>query len=180
MFPPNIMVKNLKKINNESIPNMVSSTQRIARLSIFTTLTIVGSFIHLPSPIQSVAFDSSPGFFAALYFVIWEGALISGIGHMVTSIISGFPLGVYHLPIAFSMALAGGTIGLINKLNKKWGFIPAIILGIAVNTASVVLVVPLIGWAGAIAFIPSLLLSASLNGILAVIVFLGIKGKKLF
>jgi uncharacterized membrane protein len=174
------LVKNLKKINNKQIPTMVSSTQRIARLSIFTALSVVGSFIHPPSPISSVAFDSSPGFFSALYFGIWEGTLISGIGHIITSIINGFPLGVYHLPIALSMALAGGAIGLINKLNKKWGFIPAIILGIIINTASVVVVVPLIGWEGAIAFIPSLLLSASLNGILAVIVFLGIREKKLF
>jgi uncharacterized membrane protein len=167
----------MTKNNKNSTPNKTSSTLRIARLSIFTALSVVGSFIHPPSPIQSVAFDSSPGFFAALYFGIWDGALISGIGHLVTSIINGFPLGVYHLPIALSMAFAGGVIGLINKFNNNWGFIPAIIIGVAINTAAVVLVVPLIGWAGAIAFIPSLLLSASLNGIIAALAFVGVKGK---
>ena len=116
-------------------------------------------------------------FFAALYFGVWDGALISGIGHIVTSIINGFPLGVYHLPIALSMALAGGAIGVVNKLHKKWGFIPAIIVGVAINTAAVVLVVPLIGWTGAISFIPSLLLSASLNGFIAALAYVGVKGK---
>ena len=170
------MGENMTKSTINSTPNKISAL-RIARLSIFTALSVVGSFIHPPSPIQSVAFDSSPGFFAALYFGVWDGALISGIGHIVTSIINGFPLGAYHLPIALSMALAGGAIGAVNKLHKKWGFIPAIIVGVAINTAAVVLVVPLIGWTGAIAFIPSLLLSASLNGIIAALAYVGVKGK---
>jgi uncharacterized membrane protein len=149
----------------------------VARISLFTALSVIGSFIHPPSPIQTVAFDSSPGFFAALYFGAFDGSLVSGIGHIVTAVINGFPLGVYHFPIAFGMALAGGAMGLINRMNKRWGFIPAVIAGVAINTASVIAVVPLLGWGGALAFVPFLLLAASLNGVIAALVYVAVRGK---
>lgn len=155
------------------------NTLRVARISVFTALCVIGSFIHPPSPIQTVAFDSSPGFFAALYFGALDGALATGIGHIVTSIINGFPLGVFHLPVAFGMALAGGAMGLVNRINKKWGFIPAAITGVAINTAFVVAVVPLIGWAAALAFVPFLLLAASLNAIIAALAYVGVRARRI-
>jgi uncharacterized membrane protein len=154
-----------------------SATWIVARIAIFSALTVVGSFIKTPSPIPSVAFDSSPGFFAALYFGVVDGALICGIGHIVTSVISGFPLGVFHIPIAIGMALAGGAIAIVNRLNKKWGFIPGLIAGVAINTASVVFAVPVITWAGALAFTPILLLGASLNAIVAALAYVALRGK---
>lgn len=150
-------------------------TLRVARISVFTALCVIGAFIHPPSPIQTVAFDSSPGFFAALYFGALDGALATGIGHIVTSIINGFPLGVFHLPIAFGMALAGGAMGLINRVNKKWGFIPAAVTGVAINTALVVVIVPLWGWVVAVALVPFLLLAASLNAVVAALAYIGVR-----
>jgi len=154
-----------------------SKSQRIARLSIFSALCVIGSFIHPPSPIPTVAFDSSPGFFAALYFGALDGALVSGIGHIITSLINGFPLGMLHLPIALGMAIAGGATGLVNKVNYKWGFIPATIIGIAINTALFAIAIPAIGWTAALTFAPFLLLAATLNGIVAALVYVGVRGK---
>jgi uncharacterized membrane protein len=150
-------------------------TLRIARLAIFSALSVAGSFIHPPSPIQTVAFDSAPGFFAALFFGALDGALISGIGHICTSIVNGFPLGFLHFPIALGMALAGGVMGLVNKANKRWAFIPATLAGIAINTVLFVLVIPTMGWAAALAFVPFLLLAASLNAAVAALTYIGVK-----
>jgi uncharacterized membrane protein len=152
-------------------------TLRVARLSLFSALSVVGSFIHPPSPIQTVAFDSAPGFFAALYFGALDGALINGIGHICTSIINGFPLGILHLPIALGMAIAGGVMGLVNKANYKWSFIPATVSGIAINTGLFVVVIPTIGWATALAFVPFLLLAASLNAVVAALAYIGVRGR---
>lgn len=152
-------------------------SQRIARLSIFSALCVIGSFIHPPSPIQTVAFDSSPGFFAALYFGALDGALVCGIGHIITSLINGFPLGWLHVPIALGMAIAGGAMGLVNKVNYKWGFIPATLVGVAINTALFAIVIPAIGWIAALTFVPFLLLAATLNGVVAALVYVGIRGK---
>ena len=152
-----------------------SKISRVAILSIFSALCVVGSFIHPPSPIQTVAFDSLPGFFVALYFGALDGALVCGIGHLCTSIINGFPLGILHIPIALGMALASGAMGLVNKTNRRWGFIPATIAGITVNTALFVVVIPTLGLPAALAFVPFLLVAASLNAGIAALVYIGVR-----
>jgi len=156
---------------------------RIARIAIFTALAVVGSFIK-PNPASSIAFDSFAGFFVALYFGTFEGAFVCGLGHLATATVSGFPLGVLHLPIALGMALAGAAIGLTNKLHKNWGFIPALVIGVAINTA---MVFPLAPWLGgatldeglliAYGLAPVLLTVAALNAIAAGIVFFALRGK---
>lgn len=155
----------------------VLSAYRVARISIFSALCVIGSFIHPPSPIQTVAFDSAPGFFAALYFGPIDGFLVAGIGHVITSVVNGLPLGILHLPIALGMASAGGVMGFVNKLNCRWGFIPAAVCGIAINTALFVIAVPAMGWVAAIAFIPFLLLASTVNGALATLAYVSVRGR---
>jgi len=167
----------LKKSCEPLVSRRVPKAYRVARISVFSALSVIGSFIHPPSPIQTVAFDSSPGFFAALYFGPVDGASVSGIGHVVTSIINGFPLGILHLPIALGMAATGAAIGLTNRVNQRWGFVAASVVGVAVNTALVVLAVPALGWAAALSFLPFLFLAASLNGIVAALAYVGVRGR---
>ena len=158
-------------------------SMRIARIAIFTALAVVGSFIK-PNPASSIAFDSFAGFFVALFFGAFEGALVCGFGHLATATISGFPLGVLHVPIALGMALAGAAIGLTNKVNKKWGFILALTIGVTINT---IMVFPLAPWLGGATFneglliasglAPTLLIVASLNAAAAGLVFVALRGK---
>jgi len=156
-----------------------SPSMRIARIAIFTALCAVGSLIKIPSPVGSLAFDSAAGFFAALYFGVFEGAMVSGIGHMATAVVSGFPLGYLHLPIALGMALAGGSVGFINKANKTWGFIPALTVGVIINTAFTFVVVPdpNYGLSIALAFIPFVFAAAVLNVVVAGLSYVGLRGK---
>jgi uncharacterized membrane protein len=151
-------------------------TYRLARIAVFSALSVVGSFIHPPSPIQTVAFDSSPGVFAALYFGVADGALVSGIGHIVTSIINGFPLGILHLPIALGMAAAGAAMGFINRLSRR-AYFAAVLTGVAINTSLVVVVVPVLGWAAALSFLPFLLLASVLNALIAALAYVGVRGR---
>lgn len=127
----------------------------------FAALSVVGSFIHLPSPVPTVAFDSAPGFFAALYFGPLDGFCVLGLGHLATAIVNGFPLGILHLPIALGLAVAGAAVG---KINKKWNVFPAVATGIAINTALVVLAIPVLGVAATLSFTPLLFLAACVNG----------------
>ncbi len=169
-----------KKGSETSLSRRVPRTYRLVRISVFSALSVIGSFIHPPSPIQTVAFDSSPGFFAALYFGALDGAVVSGIGHVVTSIINGFPLGILHLPIALGMAAAGAAMGFINRVNRTWGVVAAVVTGIAINTGMVILMVPMFGWGAAIAFLPFLLLAAALNGVTAALAYLAVRGRLRF
>lgn len=155
----------------------VPKTYRIARITVFSALSVVGSFIHLPGPIQTVAFDSAPGFFAALYFGPLDGAAVSGIGHLATSTVNGFPLGILHFAIAVGLGVAGAVIG---SLNQRWNFMGAIVVGIAINTGLIVLAVPALGWAGVISFLPFLFLAAWANGFVACVVYLSLRGRPLF
>jgi uncharacterized membrane protein len=170
----------MNKRSQETFAPRVPSTYRLARIAVFSALSVVGSFIHAPSPIQTVAFDSSPGFFAALYFGPLDGALICGIGHVVTSIINGFPLGIFHLPIAAGMAGAGATMGFMNRFNHKVSFVAAVVTGITVNAGLVVVVVPELGWAAMFALLPFLFLAASMNGIVAALAYVGARGRLRF
>ncbi len=155
---------------------------RIARIAIFTAITIVGSYIK-PDPASSIAFDSFAGFFVALLFGATEGALVCGLGHLSTAVISGFPMGILHVPIALGMAIAGAAIGSTNKLNRM-AFVPALAIGVAINTVMVFPMAPLLGPtfdAGLIvatALAPALLIVATLNAVLAGIVYIALRGKK--
>lgn len=150
---------------------------RLVRISMLSALSVVGSFIHPPGPIPSVAFDSSPGFFAALYFGAQDGALVCATGHIITSVINGLPLGILHLPIALGMAVAGWMVGLVNRANERWGYIAAVPVGIVINSGLAVVLIPTFGLAVALGFLPFLFIAASLNGLVAVFAYLGVRGR---
>jgi uncharacterized membrane protein len=145
---------------------------RVARISVFCSLSVIGSFIHFPGPIQTVAFDSAPGFFVALYFGAFDGAVVAGIGHVATSIVNGFPLGLLHIPIALGLALAGGVIGLVNK---RWNGLAATCAGVALNTGLIVIVIPVLGLPATLSFLPFLFLAAALNGFVALAAYTTIR-----
>jgi hypothetical protein len=76
------------------------------------------------------------------------------------------------------MMLAGVAIALSVKMNNKWGFIPGIIAAVIINT---VVVFPLAPWLGgievSIALTPALIVAASVNAILAAVVYVAVRGK---
>lgn len=163
---------------NPQIQKHLSKTKRVAAMAIFTALAVVGSYLTIPSPIASLAFDSCAGFFAALYFGLYEGAFVCGVGHLATAVVHGFPYGWLHLPIALAMALAGISIALAVKMNKNWGFIPGIVAAIIINT---VVVFPLAPWlgglVGAVALVPALVFGASVNAVIAAVAYVGVRGR---
>lgn len=152
----------------------------MARWAVFSALSVVGSFIPFPSPVGTIAFDSFPGYLAALYFGILDGAVICGVGHLATAIVHGFPLGIWHLLIAFGMTAVGAIVGLTNKIiGRPWGFAPATVAGIAVNTALFPLAAPVVGWLGALLLIPFLAAASTLNGVLAMLIFIAVRRRKI-
>lgn len=161
-----------------NLPRQPSTTMRVAVMATFTALAVAGSYIPIPGPIPSLAFDSLAGFFVALYFGVFEGAFVCGAGHMATAIVHGFPFGWLHLPVAIAMALAGVAIALAVKMHRKWGFVPGIIAAITINT---VVVFPLSPWLGglevAMILVPGLVLAASINAIIAAVAYVGVRGK---
>lgn len=158
-------------------PKPVMRTPRsyqLTRISALSALSVVGSFIHLPGPVQTVAFDSAPGFFAALLYGPLDGAAVCGLGHIATSIVNGFPLGILHLPIALGLALAGAGMG---SFNRKFGLFPGVAIGIIINTILIVIAVPALGWQATLSFLPFLALAAIANAVVASIAYRSLKDR---
>jgi uncharacterized membrane protein len=150
---------------------------RVARISALAAMSVIGSFIHLPGPITTIAFDSAPGFFAALFFGAGDGAIVCALGHLATSTINGFPLGILHLPIAIGLGAAGAAIGTINRFEYRLSYVPALLAGIAINTGLVVIVAPSMGWDATLSLIPFLLLASTINAIVAGATYVAVKGR---
>ncbi len=155
---------------------MHSKTRTLARVAVFSALCVIGSFIPFPSPVGTIAFDSFPGFLASLAFSCWEGALVCFIGHLATSIIHGFPLGLLHIAIAFGMGLAGFLTGFIKE---KAGVLPGCVCGVVVNVLLFPLATPVMGFSGALLLTPYLAVASSLNMFLAALIYGILKRVKL-
>ena len=79
------------------------NTRTLVLTALFIALSLVGSHIKI---FGSIAFDSLPGFLAALLLGPMYGAAIGFLGHLFSALTSGFPLSVpMHLVIAVTMAI---------------------------------------------------------------------------
>jgi len=153
-------------------------TRQLARIGLFAGLSVVGSFLQIPSPVSTVAFDSFAGFLSALLFGPAEGAAVIFIGHLATSSVHGFPLGILHVPIALGLALDAYLVGLLNSRGRFF-FVPAAALGVAINTLLFVLAVPVLGWESSVAFVPFLFVASAANVLLASFLYVAVRSRLL-
>ncbi|MGM0369467.1 MAG: ECF transporter S component [Bacillota bacterium] len=148
-------LSNRNKINN------------LVKISLLIALAGVGSYIKFPSPVGSIALDSLSGYLGVLFLGIKPGGVILLIGHLLSSFLSGFPLGALHLVIAVLMVSCGGVLGYLKQKNNYI----AIIITILCNGILLPgLLAPLLGVGFTIGLIPVLLLSSTANILLAVII----------
>ena len=95
----------------------MTHTKTIAVMALFVALSFIGSYLRI---FGTIAFDSLPGFLAALLLGPAYGALIGFLGHLFTAFNSGFPLSVpLHIAIAISMAITMYGYGLAYKVFIK-------------------------------------------------------------
>ena len=166
------------KLEEDSKSTSVKVIKRIAVIAVFIALSAVGALIKIPSPWNTVALDSAAGFFSALAFGNLTGMLVIGIGHLLTSALSGFPL---SLPIHLMVAIAMAVFAVLFRLtNKRLGIIPAIIAGIILNgLAAPFILLPGGGMVAVLAAIPFLLFGSAVNIIVAAIAYQSLKGTRL-
>ncbi|MEN3188884.1 MAG: ECF transporter S component [Atribacterota bacterium] len=142
---------------------------RITFTASLVALSVVGSYLKIPSPTGTVALDSLPGFVGALVLGYPEGALIAFLGHILTSMNVGFPLGVLvHLIIAAEMA----GIAVSFRFSVKPGkYALGVVVGTILNGIIAPLtLVPLFGWGFFSGIVVSLLVASAVNLILACVI----------
>lgn len=151
------------------------STTKLVYVALLVALSFIGSLIKIQG---SIALDSLPGFFSALFLNPALGALVAALGHILTAMTSGFPLTiVIHIIIMTMMALAAYVFGVIYK---KYNIVIASIIAILLNSVVELLILmpitkwlgfPLSGWAFFLAMIGPLTLASAVNIILAGVVY---------
>jgi uncharacterized membrane protein len=142
------------------------SSKRIARMAIFIAMSAVGAMIKVPSPTGTVALDAAFAFFSAIAFGWREGAIVAALGHMLTALTTGFPLGFpMHLFIAVQMSAWVSVFAVLSKKIHLWfGAIIAVILN---GPVSSILVIPIGGIGLAAALILPLTIGAAINVFIA-------------
>ncbi|MCH1626409.1 ECF transporter S component [Fredinandcohnia quinoae] len=142
--------------------------RKMSWLAMFTALSAVGAFIKVPSPVGSVAFDAFPALLAAVLLGGVPGAIVGALGHLISSLLVGLPLGPFHIMIALEMALLVWLLGMIVHSGKKFTAIALFLIG---NTVIAPLpFIFLISPAFFTGMLPSLFVGSLLNLVLASVV----------
>ncbi len=152
-----------------------NSTKLLTRLAFLIALSAVAAYVPLPSPTGTVALDSAPGYFAVLLFGGYKGAIVLAVGHIFSSLKTGFPLGALHLLIAILM---GGCGFLFSLLKKKLNIIISSVITILLNGVVLPLIlIPILGYGFFAAMLLPLLTGSLLNVFVAVVLYRLLKNK---
>lgn len=143
------------RVNNRMNGKMVSW------LAMFTALSAVGAMIKVPAIVSSVALDAFPALLAAALLGGRSGAIVGGVGHLLSALIGGFPLGAMHLVIAVEMAVIVWIFGFLYKLNKK--FLAGLVFIIGNSIVAPLPFILLMNIGFYMSIVPSLLIGSIIN-----------------
>ncbi|MFL6558221.1 MAG: ECF transporter S component [Bacillus sp. (in: firmicutes)] len=90
----------------------------VSGLALLTALSVVGAMIKIPAIVGSVALDVFPALLAAVLFGARAGAVVGALGHLISALAGGFPLGPMHFFIAVEMAVLVWLFGVFYTNNK--------------------------------------------------------------
>lgn len=137
--------------------------KNLTLMAMFIALSAVGANIRVPSPTGTVAFDSAPGFLAALLLGPAHGAAAAALGHLFTSLFAGFPLTIpLHLVIAVEMAIFAAVFSALKRFNLPLAVITTSLLNGIIAPASFI-PLPQFGLAFFTAMLIPLIVASALN-----------------
>lgn len=93
----------------------------------FISLSTVGAMIKIPAFIGSIALDSLPALVAAVMLGPLAGGITAAMGHILSSLLAGFPLGMFHVLISLEMFLLVMLFGYLYKKVKVISFVVMLI-----------------------------------------------------
>lgn len=141
---------------------------KITWSAMLIALTAIGAAIKVPAIIDSVALDAFPALLAAAILGGPAGALVGCMGHLLSALIGGLPMGPFHVIVAVEMAILAFIFSVFYRNGKKW---QAGILFVLGNTFAAPLpFLFLMSKAFYLSIVPSLLIGSVLNTAIALIV----------
>lgn len=142
------------------------TVRKISWIALFVSLSIVGAYIKIPSPVGSTALDIFPALVAAVLLDKKAGAMVGALGHSVSALFVAMPLGIFHVLIALEMAVIVWLFGYFYRSNRVFASLLFIFLNGIVASAPFILIMSFEFY---LAITPGLLLASTLNVILAVV-----------
>lgn len=100
--------------------------RQLTAMALLIALSVIGSYITL---FMSIALDSLPGFFAAMLLGALPGGIVGAIGHFMTALVHGFPLGLpTHLLVMAMMFCACYLLGRFYQKKRILGLFLALLI----------------------------------------------------
>jgi len=141
---------------------------KLTWMALLIALTVVGGSIKIPSAIGSVAFDSFPAVVAAVLLGGVPGAVVGGLGHMMSALIGGMQLGPLHFLVAAEMAILVWVFAFFYHKGSKW--IASVLFVLGNTFAAPFPFIFIISKAFYISMVPSLLIASVINTALALLI----------
>ena len=154
------------------------SVKEVAYTAIFIALSAVGAMIKIPSPVGTIGLDSGPGYFCGLAFGYRIGSLVIFAGHLVTSGLLGFPLGLpLHLFIGIQLAL---WVIIYRWISLRLGLVPGGVAAVLLNGGVSAFTMIFAGGMGAVlATMPFLAAGSLINVAIATVSYKSVRAGKL-
>lgn len=128
----------------------------------------VGAAIKVPAFISTAALDSAPAFLGVVFLSPLLAGVAGFIGHFISALTAGFPLGPLHVIIAVEMFIVVWIFGIMHKKGMHfWKWPVALVLnGIVAPLPFYFIISPAFFW-GALA---SIFIATAINLIIVAVV----------
>lgn len=140
---------------------------KMALIALLVALTAIGAAIKIPAVIGSVALDAFPALLAAALLGGPSGAVVGAMGHLLSALIGGMPMGPFHGIVAVEMAILAFMFAALYRKGLKWQAGVFFVLGNAF--AAPLPFMFLMSKAFYLSIVPSLFIGSMINTVLAFI-----------
>jgi uncharacterized membrane protein len=93
--------------------------------ALVSAMCAIGALVKIPMGIGSAALDSAPALLSAAFLPPAAAGAAAMIGHLISAVTGGTPLGLLHLLIAVEMFVVIGGFAWLHHRGRnllKWGF----------------------------------------------------------
>ncbi|MEQ6855891.1 ECF transporter S component [Lysinibacillus capsici] len=142
--------------------------RKLILTAMVAAICAVGAMIKVPAFISTAALDSAPAFLGVVFLSPILAGVAGLIGHFITALTSGFPLGPLHIIIAVEMLIVVWVFGVMHKKGMHfWKWPVALVLnGIVAPLPFYFIISPAFFW-GALG---SILMATVINLIIVAVV----------
>lgn len=145
----------------------MKQTKVLTLTAMVIALCAIGAVIKIPAFITTAALDAAPALISAVFLPPMLAGVAGALGHILTALTSGMPLGPLHVIIAIEMLIVVSIFAILHQ--KNYHLLKWIWLLVGNGVLSALPFYFIISPAFFVASVPGLLIATVINGILAAV-----------